>query len=132
MKSQINIRGVSYEVELDDPIDISIPLNFNGTQPNAYGVDPASSKACEYGDLEGDTRRRGSCNFERVTLIPHCNGTHTECVGHITHARISVRNCLKDVFVPAVLVSVEPEQVEGDLVITRVLLESAIAGEKHA
>jgi len=42
---------------LDGPIDISIPLNFNGPQPNAFGVEPASSKACEYGDLVGDTRR---------------------------------------------------------------------------
>ena len=94
---------------LKNPIDISIPLNFNGPQPNAYGVEPASSKPCEAGDMVGDTRRGGSVNFEQYTFIPHCNGTHTECVGHITHERISVRDCLKDVFIPAVLVSVEPD-----------------------
>ncbi len=93
---------------LKDPIDISIPLNFNGQQPNAYGVEAAWSKPCEAGDLVGDTRRGGSVNFEQYTFIPHCNGTHTECVGHITHERISVRDCLKDIFIPAVLVSVEP------------------------
>lgn len=96
------------EVDLSAPIDISIPLNFNGPQPNVYGVEPARSQACESGDLVGDTRRGGSCNFEQYTLIPHCNGTHTECVGHITHERISVADCLKDVFIPAVLISVEP------------------------
>src|SRR5687767_7132088 len=88
------------------PIDISIPLRFNGPQPNAYGVEPASAKACEYGTLVGDTRRGGSCNFEQYTFIPHCSGTHTECVGHITHERISVRDCLRDAFVPATLVSI--------------------------
>ena len=99
----------SREVDLSAPIDISIPLDFDGPQPNAYGADRASSQACESGDLVGDTRRGGSCNFERYTLIPHCNGTHTECVGHITHERISVRDCLKDVLIPAVLISIEPE-----------------------
>ncbi len=89
-------------------IDISIPLRFNGPQPNAYGVEPASAEACEYGELVGDTRRGGSCNFERYTFIPHCSGTHTECVGHITDERISVRKCLKDVFINAVLISVAP------------------------
>ncbi|MBX3289527.1 MAG: cyclase family protein [Acidobacteria bacterium] len=89
-------------------IDISIPLRFNGPQPNAYGVEPARAEACEYGDLVGDTRRGGSVNFERYTVISHCNGTHTECVGHITHERISIRECLKDVLMNAVLVSVEP------------------------
>ena len=119
-------------------IDISIPLKLNGAQPNAFGVEPATSVACEYGDLVGDTRRGGSCNFERVTLIPHCNGTHTECVGHVTNERISVRDCLKDVIVRAVLVTVEPMRAsecdekyavefgESDLVITRRLLELVI------
>jgi hypothetical protein len=60
---------------------------------------------------------RGSCNFERVTFIPHCNGTHTECVGHITKQRISVRDCLKDVLMSALLVSVHPTAVGDDLVI---------------
>lgn len=104
----ISIQIGGRNVGLDSPIDISIPLNFNGPQPTAYGVEPASSKPCEAGDLVGDTRRGGSVNFERYTFIPHCNGTHTECVGHITHERISVRDCLQDVFIFAVLVSVEP------------------------
>ncbi len=107
-------------------IDISIPLRFNGPQPNAYGVEPARSKACESGDMVGDTRRGGSVNFEKYTLIPHCNGTHTECVGHITKERTSVRDCLKDVFIPAVLVSVEAENVEGESVLTKAGLMNAI------
>jgi kynurenine formamidase len=112
--------------DLSKPIDISIPLRFDGPQPNAYGVERATAAACEYGTLVGDTRRGGSCNFERVTFIPHCNGTHTESVGHITHERISIRSCLNDVLVPALLVSMEPEHIDGDRVITRGGLEAAI------
>jgi len=128
MKIQLN--GSEFEFDESSPIDISIPLNFNGPQPNAYGVEPASAKACQSGDLVGDTRRGGSCNFEAYTIIPHCNGTHTECVGHITNERISVRDCLLDAFIPSVLVSVKPVEAEGsankDLVITRQLIESEL------
>ena len=116
---KIELYGCEIEFDESEPIDISIPLHFNGPQPNAYGVEPASSMACEYGDLVGDTRRGGSCNFEQITLIPHCNGTHTECVGHITNEQISVRDCLQDVFIPARLISIEPESIyDGDLVIS--------------
>ena len=133
----ISIDGVSRDIEFESFYDISIPLKFNGPQPNAFGVEPAASKACEYGDLVGDTRRGGSCNFEQVTFIPHCNSTHTECVGHITNERISIRECLTDAFVTATLISIEPEHTavsgesyavpfgDEDVVITRRSLENA-------
>ena len=138
MLNSVTINGYKYEFDLASPIDISIPLNFNGPQPNAYGVDPATSTPCAAGELVGDTRQGGSCNFEQYTFIPHCNGTHTECVGHITNERISVRDCLREIFVPAVLISVEPENASGtqetysvsadsgDLLITRAALEGLL------
>ncbi len=108
-------------------IDISIPFKFNGQQPNAYGADRAVSNPVVAGDLVGDTQRGGSCNFEQYTFIPHCNGTHTECVGHITHKRISVRDCMQDVIVPALLVSLEPENVGGEQLITTELLGKVLS-----
>ena len=98
--------------------DISIPLRFNGAQPNAYGVTQATSMPVRAGELVGDTRQGGSVNFEEYSFIPHCNGTHTECVGHITDERISIRECLNDVIVSALLVTVQPERDGGDLVLT--------------
>lgn len=134
----IHINSENYRINTAEQLDISIPLNFNGEQPNAYGVEKARASACEADALIGDTRRGGSCNFEQITFIPHCNGTHTECVGHITHERISVRECLQDAFIPAFLISVEPENPEqtnetyavelnrNDKLITRKALENGI------
>lgn len=99
--------------------DLSIPLLFNGPQPNAFGVDAATAVSL------GDTRDGSSVNFEQYTFIPHCNGTHTECVGHITVERISVLDCLTDVFVNAVLVSVEAESDGDDLVLSLNSLKNA-------
>lgn len=111
MNLYIEISKKKYQL-LPTPIDISIPLNFNGLQPNSYGVSRASSSAFEGGGWVGDVRRGGSCNFEVYNLTPHCNGTHTECVGHITEARFSVHELLKDSLLPATLISVVPNKGE--------------------
>jgi arylformamidase len=126
----IQIGECTYRIDDRKPLDLSIPLLFNGPQPNAYGVESAMSKACEAGDIVGDTRRGGSCNFESYTFIPHCNGTHTEGVGHITDERISVRDCLRDVFIPARLISVKPLLKDSDPLITQEVLEGALSHER--
>ncbi|MEJ7863389.1 MAG: cyclase family protein, partial [Pyrinomonadaceae bacterium] len=109
MVFSFQLDNCNYRFDADEMFDISIPLNFNGAQPNAYGVQRATAKACEAESLIGDTRRGGSCNFEEYKLIPHCNGTHTECVGHLTHQRLSIHDSLKDAFIPATLITVQPE-----------------------
>ena len=138
MKIAFEIKEKTYRINADEPHNIVIPLNFNGAQPNVYGVEKAMSKPCEAGELVGDTRRGGSCNFEEYKFIPHCNGTHTESIGHITHKRISIHESLKDAFIPATLISVEPENAnesseiypvelnENDKLITRKILENVL------
>ena len=137
-----SINNQTYEIDVASPLDISIPLNFNGAQPNAYGVEKATSTPYTAGAIVGDTRRGGSCNFEQIRFIPHCSGTHTECVGHITHERISVHECLKDAFIHTVLISVVPENAtdtqdnyaidlnETDRLITRKIIEAALKSPK--
>lgn len=129
--------GKKYRVR-PKPLDISIPLHFNGPQPNSYGVPFAQSHAFEGGGFVGDVRRGGSCNFEVYTFIPHCNGTHTECVGHITRDRVSIHERLKDSLIPATLITImprsphevpdtyNPEFNPDDLIIDRISLEKAV------
>lgn len=119
--------------------DISIPLDFNGDQPNTYGVESASAAAYQADGFVGDTRKGGGCNFEQLKLTPHCNGTHTECIGHITNKRFSIHEQLKDSLVPASLITVTPTKAASsndsykpalateDFLITRELLELELA-----
>ncbi len=88
--------------------DLSISLDFHGPQPNHFGADQARAEPMRAGDFVGDTRAGGSCNAEVLSLNPHCNGTHTECLGHVTRERIAVSKVLRDSLMPAALVSVEP------------------------
>ncbi|HYE35190.1 cyclase family protein [Methylocaldum sp.] len=90
--------------------DLSIPIDFDAEGLSAFGVPPASVQTVENAWFVGDTRRDGSCNVRVCQFIPHCHGTHTECVGHIVDQDLSVTEILKDAWIPAVLVSVEPEQ----------------------
>jgi kynurenine formamidase len=139
----VQINNRVYKIDAKNPIDIAIPLDFGGAQPNAFGVEKATAKACQTGGLIGDTRRGGSCNFEDYKFIPHCNGTHTECVGHITRERISIYQSLVDSFVPATLLSVAPENAlqteedypvklgEDDWLLTKKSLQNALENARE-
>jgi kynurenine formamidase len=100
--------GDKYEFDSIKGIDISIPMDFYGNQPNAYGVEKALAQTYESDSFIGDTRKGGGCNFEKYTLVPHCNGTHTECVGHISFERIFINENLNDVLIPCTLITVSP------------------------
>ena len=118
--------------------DLSIPLAFDAPQPTFFGAPPAAATVIAAGSFVGDVRRGGSCNCSTYTLTPHCNGTHTECVGHVTAERVSVRDRSSEHFSAALLVSVEPVSAEhtaetsepapaaGDRLITRTSLAAAV------
>lgn len=138
MTISAKLQGKSFDFDIIRAIDISIPLQFNGVQPSSYDVDEATSRAYEDEGFIGDTRRGGGCNFEQITMVPHCNGTHTECIGHITDKRYAVNEQLKDSLIPTTLVSVTPEYAKnspdrydppkenGDMFISRKTLEEAL------
>ena len=135
MKAFIEIEDRKIEVDFAGGQDISIPLLFNGSQPNTYNVERAASQPYNDDQFIGDTRKGGPCNFETYTLTPHCNGTHTECVGHITKERISILNSLKEELMLSTLITVSPERLKEnynpplnseDLVITRRNLQEKI------
>lgn len=113
MKLTLALADQQYQVLLSQAQHIAIPLEFNGPQPCHFGAPAAQATAINAGDFVGDTRRGGSCNVEQISLIPHCNGTHTECVGHITDERLSIHQLLADTLVVARLITVSPQIVSG-------------------
>jgi kynurenine formamidase len=129
----VEIGGRRWAVAEDGPgHDISIPLRFNAAQPTFFGAAAASEQPLAAGSFIGDVRQGGSCNCSIHTLVPHCNGTHTECVGHITRERMSVRNLAVHHLSAALLITVEPQPVGGDKVITLSALQSAVGSRRLA
>ncbi len=123
----LDIGARQYIVAVDDPIDISIPLVFGSDRPNAFYLPTAAAVVAEGGDFIGDTRRGGSCNCETVTLNPHGNGTHTECVGHLSRQRLAVRDQLRSPLIPSLLVSVPLRERDDGRVIEQDDLADAIS-----
>ncbi|MEO6079331.1 MAG: cyclase family protein [Steroidobacteraceae bacterium] len=75
---------VSLTVDFDAATSLALTLDFNLAQPQHFGAPPASSAPYRTGGFEGAVARGASCNCQRITLVPHCNGTHTESVSHLT------------------------------------------------
>ena len=109
----LRVSGHRYAVN-DQPVaDLSLALDFHGAQPSHFGAPRAQARPLEVGGFVGNTTRGGSCNCELVSLVPHCNGTHTECVGHVTADPVSVAGFARDALLPTLVLSVPtygPEQ----------------------
>jgi kynurenine formamidase len=137
LKARIRLEGSTGEVltDLSRPIAIALDLNFSADQPRHFGAPAATSHAFAVPGFSGSVATGASCNCNVITLIPHCNGTHTESVGHLTTERLDAHRQAPLGLIPAVLATVEPvdardstETTEpapqpGDELVTRRALE---------
>ena len=70
-------------------LDLAVQLDFAGAAAAALRRAARQRRPFERaGASQAAWQRGASCNCEVITLIPHCNGTHTECVGHLTRERL--------------------------------------------
>ncbi len=113
MKITFSVGGKNYKAMLDKPLHISVPVRFEGERLSVFGAEQAERKPYKKKKFVGSVAKGGSCNCEVYTINPHCNGTHTECVGHITKEPVSLHEILKDTIIPAALVTVTTESAEG-------------------
>ena len=107
-----------YKIDLSTPIDISMPLSNTEANPIAWYIEKPEIEPVKFGDWVGKVSEGSSTNFNNIFFNPHGHGTHTECLGHITNKFYSINQCLKQFFFTAELISVTPEKIDDDLVIT--------------
>jgi arylformamidase len=124
-------------IDLTQPVVLAIEQRFASDQPRHFGAPPASSKAYVAPGFSGAVQTGASCNCSVISLIPHCNGTHTECVGHLTGEPVAAHAVIPFGLIPAVLLSVAsveatrssestiPTPQDGDRLITRAALHAA-------
>ena len=91
MKIKITHNKHSYTANLNKPIDLSIPV---GDVKCFYAPD-LTMTPYQSGDFIGSVKHGAPVNFFNVAFNPHGNGTHTECMGHITKKQQSVNKHLK-------------------------------------
>ena len=137
MNARIVLGGRELSVDVSHPVSLALELDFAGPQPRHFGAPLASARPFEAPGFAGTVARGASCNCEVISLTPHCNGTHTECVGHLTRERLDASRVAPLGLLPALLVTVDPEPAgassegsdpqprPGDLLVTRRVLERA-------
>jgi len=130
MKATINHNNTTFEADLSQPIDISIPLTDSDSNPIAWYLDKPVIEPVKMGDWTGKVSEGASTNFNNIFFNPHGHGTHTECLGHITKDFYSINQALKQFFFLAELISVTPEEQGEDLIITKAQVEEALSGKR--
>ena len=118
MKATIEHKGHTFQVDLSQPIDLSIPLKNGADNPTAWYVPDVKMEPVVMDDWVGEVKQGGSVNFFNIAFNPHGHGTHTECVGHISQEKHSVNQCVQQFFFTAKVISVTPQPEGEDLVIT--------------
>lgn len=119
----------THQIDLSKPIDISLPLSNTDENPIAWYIEKPEIKPVVFGDWIGKVSEGSSTNFNNILFNPHGHGTHTECLGHITKEFYSINQCLKQFFFTAELISIKPEVINKDLIITKNQIEKALNGK---
>lgn len=108
MNARVQVAGREVGIDFARPFDLSVELDFQGPQVRHFGAPRAASQAYSVADFPGSVARGASCNCESITLIPHCNGTHTEGAGHLTREPLHAHRIVPRGLLPALLVSTKP------------------------
>jgi len=125
MKAKIQ----NFEIDLSKPLDISIPLSNTDANPIAWYIEKPTIEPVKFGNWIGKVSEGSSTNFNNIFFNPHGHGTHTESLGHITREFYSINQCLKQFFFLAELISIEPESINGDKIITKEQIEKGLSGK---
>lgn len=125
MKAKIQ----NFEIDLSKPLDISIPLTNTDANPIAWYIEKPEIEPVRFGDWIGKVSEGSSTNFNNIFFNPHGHGTHTECLGHITSEFYSINKCLKQFFFLVELISIEPENLKGDKIITKEQIQKGLKGK---
>jgi len=118
------------KVNFDQAIDITIPLDFKGLNPNAYYAEAAREEVIRMGNFVGSVAEGGAVNYAKISITPHGNGTHTECYGHISaDPEATIGKANKFLFT-AFVVEIEARKQGNDLVILLSDLQNALGNNK--
>lgn len=127
MQISLSYRGKSYVANLAAGIDISLD---QGSVKCFYAPDVKASPYTS-GDFVGSVKAGAPVNFYNLQINPHGNGTHTECLGHITPEQEQVGKHIKQHHCIARLLTITPEPLgDNDFVITKAHLETVDLDEE--
>lgn len=118
MKATIQHQNKSYSIDFSQPIDISLALRAHPSAASAWYCPPVQIEPVQTENFTGDVNLGGAVNFRNIQFNPHGNGTHTECVGHISKEFYSINQVLKEFIFVAQLATITPISEGEDKIVT--------------
>ncbi len=131
MIATIQYNSRKLQINLSEPLDISMPLMSSKKNVNAWYVDEPKIEPVKDGDWVAAVSEGADINFNNIEFNPHAHGTHTECVGHITEKVYSINKNLKTFFFLAEVITVAPEKDGEDQVISKKQIQFALGNKKR-
>ncbi|MBL7813341.1 MAG: cyclase family protein [Bacteroidetes bacterium] len=123
MQVQCIVGNATYSADLSGGYDLSVGIGPGGDNPNAFFIDRAEFEPFRAGGFIGNVSLGGSANCEVIRFCAHGNGTHTECVGHLSRDRFSLNRLITRFVYTAQLVTVTLNALDRGEAITRQMLE---------
>jgi arylformamidase len=117
MQLQFKYNETLYEINTTKPIDISLGVRHDNMGTNCFYTDRPNFKPYQAGNFIGKVALGGACNVDVISFTPHGNGTHTECIGHITAEQQTITDALPQGLMLALLITVTPEKEGEDTII---------------
>lgn len=131
MKAIIEYNSRKIEVNISNPIDISIPIDASKGNVNAWYIEDPKIFPEEMDGEKIKVSEGAVVNFNNIHFNPHSHVTHTECVGHITEEVHSVNKNLKYFIFLAEVVTIAPLFHNGDFIIGVKQLSNALRNKKR-
>ncbi len=100
----------TYFFDPKKPLNLAIELVAGNENPNCYYAENPVFETIKADNFIGSVAQGGSCNYQKIMLTPHGNGTHTECYGHISaDENATVSKCFNENLFVAQLVTLTPK-----------------------
>lgn len=123
MITTIQIKSKKIKIDLSKPLDISMPLRASIKNANAWYIDEPKIEPVKIKEWVASVKEGADINFNNISFNPHAHGTHTESVGHITEKLHSINKCLKRFMFTAEVITVAPEVIGEDKVISKAQIQ---------
>lgn len=106
MRLQTTIEDSTYIADLTILHDLTLSTGPTGNNPNAFGIPAAEFAPIKIGNFTGSVLAGSGANCDVLQLCAHGNGTHTECIGHITPEHEFVPTQINNSFLTAQLITI--------------------------
>jgi len=114
MNATIETGQRSLTVDLTRPLPISIRLRAGDENPVAWYAPYPEMEPVRMEGFVGSVREGGSVNTNDIRFNPHGNGTHTECIGHLTEQAHELDEYMRQYIHVAQVITVAPSTLQQD------------------